>query len=123
MPAPELSFSSSGVIVSAVDGYDHITVTFSAAIAYTEFQCRATRQGESYGVGIGALIASFSSTPAGTVRSYDIYDTYLTSGDGEYRISLFARGEDGSWNDNEAFIPSGSDGMTTADGAIFLSMR
>lgn len=53
--------------------------------------------GESWGVGIGTLIASFSQTPANTSRSFDIYDDYLVRGDGEYRISLFAQGTDGSW--------------------------
>ena len=64
---------------------------------YKSFECRATKSGESWGVGIGTLIASFSQTPANTSRSFDIYDDYLVRDDGEYRISLFAQDMNGSW--------------------------
>lgn len=123
MPAPQLNFSATGNTISNVSGYDSISVTFSSDVAYTAFQCRATLAGEDYGVGKGTLIASFSTTPAGTERTFEIYDDYLVSGDGTYRISLFAQGEDGSWNDNHYFIPSGADGLATADGLAFMSMR
>lgn len=53
----------------------------------------------------------------------EIYDDYLLNGDGEYRISLFAQGEDGSWNDNYYYIPSGSRSYITADGLPYLCMR
>ena len=57
-----------------------------------------------YGVGVGALVASFSSTPAATERTFEVYDTDLVSGDGQYRISLYAKStETGTWNDNHAF--------------------
>lgn len=98
MAAPELTFSITGNKISAVSGFDSITVTFSSDIAYTAFECRATKSGEDWGRGKGALIASFSQTPAGTQRTFEVYDDFLLSGDGEYRISLFAQGADGSWN-------------------------
>ena len=120
MAAPGLTFSVSGNRVSDKAGFDHISVLFSSNIAYTEFQCRATKFGEDWGIGRGELIASFSRTPADTQRSFEVYDDYLVHGDGEYRISLFARGEDGSWNDNWSFIPLYSDGMIAADGQEFL---
>ena len=66
MAAPELTFSITGNKISAVSGYDSITVTFLSDIAYTAFECRATKSGEDWGRGKGALIASFSQTPAGT---------------------------------------------------------
>lgn len=124
MSAPNLTFSVSGGKLSAVDGFDRIVVTVTADAAYTAFECRATKAGAEYGVGRGALVASFSQTPADTQRTFEIYDDYLTAGDGQYRISLFAQGEDGSWNDNDGFIPSGSaDTMLDAGGAEFLCMR
>lgn len=123
MPAPQVTFSASGNIVSAVSGFDSITVSFSTDIASTAFECRATKVGEAWGVGKGVLVASFSSTPAGTTRTFEIYDDYLTAGDGEYRISLFAQGADGSWNDNGNFIPASSGGLVTADNKLFFSMR
>lgn len=123
MAAPNLSFTATGNTVSAVSGFDSISVTFSADAAYAAFQCRATKTGADWGVGKGTLVASFSATPANTERTFEVYDEYLTAGDGEYRISLFVQGEDGSWNDNGGFIPSGASGMTTADGKTFLCMK
>lgn len=123
MAAPNITFTATGNKVSGVSGFDSIRVSFKADAAYSAFQCRATNVGEDWGVGKGVLVASFSSTPANTERSFDIYDDYLTAGDGDYRISLFAQGEDGSWNDNGCFIPTGSSGMLTVDGKTFLTMR
>ena len=123
MAAPGLSFSVTGNRSSGTSGYDHISVTFQSDIAYVAFECRATKAGEDYGVGKGALVASFSTTPAQTARTFEVYDEYLLSGDGEYRISLFAQGEDGSWNDNHLLIPSGSTALVTADGERFLCER
>lgn len=97
MAVPTLTFSTTGSKISSVEGHDHITVTFTADGAYKSFECRATKSGESWGVGIGTLISSFSQTPANTSRSFDIYDDYLVRGDGEYRISLFAQDTNGSW--------------------------
>lgn len=123
MSAPNLIYSVTGNAISSVSGFDSISVSFSADSAYQSFQCRATKIGEAWGVGKGVLVASFSSTPANTERTFEIYDDYLTSGDGEYRISLFAQGEDGSWNDNYSFIPVGVSGMLTSDGKQFLCMK
>lgn len=62
--------------------------------------------------------------PAGTERTFEVYDDFLLSGDGEYRISLYAQGADGSWNDNYGFVPSGTTKtMLTADGKEFLCMK
>lgn len=123
MGAPNLTFSASGAKVSAVFGYDHITVNFQADAASIAFECRATKVGEDYGVGKGALVASFSATPANTQRTFEVYDDYLLKGDGEYRLSLFIQGEDGSWNDNCPYIPVGSTSYITADGLPYLCMR
>ena len=124
MAAPQLTFSITGNKVSAVVGYDSITVSFSSNTAYQAFECRATKNGEAWGRGKGTLIASFSQTPANTQRTFEVYDDFLTSGDGEYRISLYAQGADGSWNDNYGFVPSGTTKtMLTSDGKEFLCMK
>lgn len=124
MSAPNLSFSVSGSKVSSVSGFDCIVVSFQADAPYQAFECRATKVGEEYGLGRGTLIASFSQTPANTRRQFEIYDDFLLSGDGEYRISLFAQGEDGSWNDNQGFVPIGNNAaLRTADGKEFWCMR
>lgn len=123
MPAPQLTFAVSGTKVSAVSGYDHVDVSFSSDIAYQAFECRATKVGEAHGRGVGRLIASFSTTPAGTSRTFEVYDTDLVNGEGEYRISLYAQSQDGEWNDNCAFIPANSTGLITSDSKIFLCER
>lgn len=124
MSAPNLTFDISGTELSDEAGFDHITVTFSADAQYQAFECRATKIGEDWGLGKGVLVASFSQTPEGVPRTFEVYDDFLVHGDGEYRISLFAQGMDGSWNDNHGFIPSGqTETMLTADGLEFLVMR
>lgn len=124
MAAPGLTFTITGKKISSVSGFDTIVVSFSSDIAYKAFECRATKIGEDWGRGKGALIASFSQTPAGTERTFEVYDDFLLNGDGEYRISLFAQAVDGSWNDNYGFIPSGtSETMLTKDGKEFLCMK
>lgn len=109
MTAPNLTFLVSRNKLSAVSGYDSVTVTFSSDIEYTAFECRATKSGEGWGVGIGSLVASFSQTPANTERTFEIYDDYLLNGEGVYRISLLARSVSGEWNDVDetAFIYAG----------------
>lgn len=124
MAAPNLEFTVSGAKISDEPGFDYISVTFSADAQYQSFECRATKVGEDWGRGKGVLVASFSQTPANTQRTFEVYDDFLIHGDGEYRISLFAQGMDGSWNDNWGFIPSGTnETMITADGLEFLTMR
>ena len=124
MAAPELTFSVSGTKVSDEPGFDYIIVNFQSDIPYQKFECRATKIGDDYGVGKGSLVASFSTTPANTQRTFEVYDDYLVHGDGEYRISLFVQGMDGSWNDNWGFIPNGeTETMLTAEGLEYLVMR
>ena len=123
MSAPNVAFSITGERLSSVSGVDKITVTFQTDAPYQTFECRATKRGDEWGKGKGSLIASFSQTPADTPRTFDVFDDYLLSGDGEYRISLYVQGEDGSWNDNGGLVPSGSAGFLTSDGKIFMSMR
>lgn len=123
MPAPGLTFSFTRGRLSSVSGFDCISVTFRSDIAYQAFECRATKQGEPYGVGMGALVASFSATPAGVARTFEVYDDYLVNGDGAYRISLFAQGDDGSWNDNCVLVPSGAACAFASDGKLLLCGR
>lgn len=123
MPAPGLTYTVSGRKISDEAGFNFISVRFQSDIPYIAFECRATKVGEEYGVGKGALVASFSSTPAQTERTFEVYDSYLVQGDGEYRISLFAQSEEGAWNDNFPYIPLGSSSYVTAEGKEYLCMR
>ena len=51
MSAPGLTFSITGNKISAVSGFDSITVSFSSDVAYQAFECRATKAGEDWGRG------------------------------------------------------------------------
>lgn len=124
MSAPFVKFTVSRNKISSIPGFDNVVVTFSADNTYTVFECRATKVGDRYGVGVGALLASFSKTPANIERTFEIYDEYLMRGDGDYRISLYVQGEDGQWNetDNIGFIPKGmAFALKTADGKSFVA--
>lgn len=123
MPAPNITFTATGSKVSSVSGYRYIGVIFSADIAYTQCEIRATKAGDAWGRGVGRLVASFSATPASTSRTFEVYDTDLVSGDGDYRISIYAQSADGGWNDNYLLIPSGTTGLQTADSKTFLCMK
>lgn len=124
MPAPALTWSVSKGRLSSVNGYDAIQVKFKSDKKYAYCECRATKVGEPYGMGRGTLIASFSSTPAEVERTFEIYDDFLLNGDGEYRISLFARDDEGGTNDNHPFmVNSGAQRFMTSDGKEFLCMR
>lgn len=120
MAAPQISYEKNYDKVSTAR---HVTVIFSADAAYQQFECRATKAGDPYGVGIGELIASFSYTPAGTERTFEIYNTDLLEGDGQYRLSLFAKGQNGSWNDDIAFYTSESEPVLTSDGKNYLVQK
>lgn len=124
MGAPNIVYTTSHNRISNETGKDRISVTFYADAEYAAFECRAVKTGEDWGIGKGALIASFSQTPANTERTFDIYDDFLLSGDGDYTVFLYVQAPDGSWNDTIGFIPSGADSaLVTADGLSFLCRK
>ena len=59
MAAPGLTFTITGNKISAVSGFDSITVKFSSDIAYQVFECRATKTGETGGEGKGRSLRPF----------------------------------------------------------------
>lgn len=124
MGAPNITFSANRKKISAVSGYDSLSVSFRSDGEYVSFECRATKVGETWGVGIGSMIALFSQTPANTERVFEIYDKYLLDGDGEYRISLYVQAADGSWNDTIGFVPLDYDEtLLAADGNEFFCRK
>lgn len=98
MAIPVITFSVTGNKISAKSGFDSVSVTFKSSVAYSKFECRATKSGASHGIGVGVLVASFSTTPANTNRTFEVYDDYLTSGDGTYRVDLYVQTSDGTWS-------------------------
>ena len=69
-------------------------VAFETDSALDEFECRATLEGNSYGVGVGDLVHSAKDLVPGARIDFVITQGALTQGDGVYRISLFGRAED-----------------------------
>ncbi|MCL2519150.1 MAG: hypothetical protein FWF15_11355 [Oscillospiraceae bacterium] len=120
MAAPEIIFSCSSSRIGLTEA---ITVTYSADMNMLQSEVRATKEGEPWGLGIGQLVHYASATPEHTERTFEIYDTHLVHGDGEYRISLYGQSADGSWNDNEAFFTSDGEAFMTEDGENFLVGR
>lgn len=108
MGIPVLTFTVSGHKISAREGFDSVLVSFQSSLPYKLFECRATRVGSAHGLGVGTLVASFSATPADTVRTFDVYDDFLSHGDGEYRVDLYAQGEDGAWSGTIAWADANS---------------
>lgn len=105
MAIPEISFSKD---VSIVSTKQVCNVDFSVNENFLQFEARATKNGESYGRGVGTLITSMSIVspnyfPAGKSFSYVIADTDLVFGEGLYRISMYAQNTDGIWSDAVAF--------------------
>lgn len=118
---PTITFTQTAEIVGL---NDYISITFSSDVDLRAFEARATKVGQSYGVGIGTLVGAFSATPAGVGRTFEIYDNELVYGDGEYRISLFGQSADtGTWNDNHPYITTDAGTYKTADGKNYLCVR
>ena len=126
MAAPGLTFTITGNKISAVSGFDSITVKFSSDIVVlggNGSQKTANMLSEE-GLNVVSLPKTIDNDLPGTERTFEVYDDFLLSGDGEYRISLYAQGADGSWNDSYGFVPSGTTKtMLTADGKEFLCMK
>lgn len=112
MGIPDITFANDRTIISTKFS---CTVKFKVTENFREFEARATIAGQPYGRGIGILlmnmsIASPNYYPANTEYTYIITDQNLTSGDGTYRISMYAKNTDGIWSDTVAFTWDGTNG-------------
>ena len=105
MAIPQISFTKNVSIISA---HQTCTVNMQVNENFIEFEARATKNGQPYGRGIGTLVASMSiALPnyylANTNYPFVVTDQNLASGDGVYRISMYAKNVDGVWSDAVAF--------------------
>lgn len=143
MAIPKISYTITKNKLSAVDGYNSAAVTFYADAPYQAFRALLTKAGEDYGLDKGTLIASgqpgyfvpagadglitsdgarfgFQQVDAGVERGFDLDASLLSSGDGEYRVSIYVQDMDGFWGDLFTFVPSGTTGLLTANGGKFI---
>ena len=114
-----------------ISRYLKTTVTVSSDMKITAYEARATKNSMPYGMGIGYnLLGDDVSLTDGIVIpampvtsfSFDVEFSELGS-DGDYRISIFVRNEDGIWNYCCLLYTSDSEKITDANGAYILAKR
>ena len=84
--------------ISRVLGINECVCKFHCNMDVTEWEARATREGESSGRGIGLLVESGASLKTGSIGVVSVLDTELSKGDGEYLIRIYAKSNDGAWS-------------------------
>lgn len=84
--------------ISRVLGINECVCKFHCNIDVTEWEARATRDGESSGRGIGLLVESGTNIKAGEIGIVSVLDTELSNGDGDYLIRIYAKSSDGVWS-------------------------
>lgn len=85
--------------ISPISGYDTSVAEFTSDTDLTEWEARATVEGQTYGHGIGTLVDSGTTLLANETASVTIDDEELTNGDVEYRISVYGKDANGEWSD------------------------
>ncbi len=84
--------------ISRVLGINECVCQFHCDIDVTEWEARATREGESSGRGIGLLVESGTDLKTGSTGVVSVLDTELSKGDGDYLIRIYAKSNDGVWS-------------------------
>ena len=84
--------------ISRVLGINECICRFHCDIDVTEWEARATREGESSGRGIGLLVESGTSLKTGSIGVVSVLDAELSKGDGDYLIRIYAKSNDGVWS-------------------------
>lgn len=84
--------------ISRVIGTNECICRFHCNVDVTEWEARATRDGESSGRGIGLLVESGTNIKAGEIGVISVLDTELSNGDGNYLIKIYAKSMDGVWS-------------------------
>lgn len=84
--------------ISRVLGINECVCKFHCDIDVSEWEARATRDGESSGRGIGLLVESGINLKTGNTGVVSVLDTELSKGDGNYLIRIYAKSSDGEWS-------------------------
>lgn len=114
-----------------ISNYLKATVSVNSDVPVTAYEARGTKNGESYGRGIGYnLLSDDVSTSNGVVNlsspansfSFDIESAELAA-DGEYRISVYVRNENGVWNDCCQLYTYDSETVRDSNGDYVLVKR
>lgn len=84
--------------ISRVSGINECICRFHCNIDVTEWEARATRDGESSGRGIGLLVEGGTDLKTGSTGVVSVLDSELSKGDGDYLIRIYAKSSDGVWS-------------------------
>lgn len=84
--------------ISRVLGINECICRFHCNIDVTEWEARATREGEASGRGIGLLVENGTGLKTGSTGVVSVLDTELSNGDGDYLIRIYAKSSDGVWS-------------------------
>lgn len=85
--------------ISSILGFDSSVAEFTSDTDLTEWEARATVEGQPYGHGIGTLVDGGTTLSANETATVTIDDEELTNGDVEYRISVYGKDANGVWSD------------------------
>ena len=84
--------------ISKILGINECICKFHCDIDVSEWEARATRDGESSGRGRGLLVENGTNLKVGETGVVSVLDTELSKGDGEYLIRIYAKSTDGVWS-------------------------
>nr|DAV25860.1 MAG TPA: hypothetical protein [Caudoviricetes sp.] len=84
--------------ISRVLGINECICRFHCDIDVSEWEARATREGEASGRGIGLLVESGTDLKTGSTGVVSVLETELSKGDGDYLIRIYAKSSDGVWS-------------------------
>lgn len=85
--------------ISRVLGINECICRFHCDIDVSEWEARATREGEASGRGIGLLVEDGTNLKAGNTGMVSVLDSELSNGDGDYLIRIYAKSNDGVWSE------------------------
>lgn len=84
--------------ISRILGINECVCKFHCNMDVTEWEARATREGESSGRGIGLLVEGGTDLKTGSTGVVSVLDSELSKGDGDYLIRIYAKSSDGVWS-------------------------
>lgn len=92
--------SQDRIKISSKSGCDKCIAVFRSDERLTQWEARATLEGQEVGHGVGILVEESTETlKGGAKKEVQIDDEELTSGDAEYIINIYGMNADGLWSD------------------------
>ncbi len=108
------------------------TVTVTSDTPFTAYEARGYYAGDIYGRGIGYCLLSDDLTVADgvvtlssavTTVTFDVEAKELGYADGDYRICVFVKTENGNWDDTCQLYTSAGEAVVDSEGRNVLAKR